>query len=158
MKKCKKIGLNIFFCIMLSLSLNIYNGLINTPIEKLHNFTLVSLSLNNFFSTDLENKILPVQKVELLFIENIYRILFVQDLTKNEVIKSILSKPFSKLWIVMQFLLSFGKMCIVAIFNDIKLSFTKIKFFVIKTTFLITFLIALTRLKTRWTAPLVLRC
>ena len=158
MKKCKKIGLSIFFCIILSLSLNIYNGLINTPIEKLHNFTLVSLSLNNIISTDLQNKISFTQKVELLFIENIYKILFVEDFVKNEVIKNILSKPFSRIWIVMQFLLNFGKTFIVAIFNDIKLNFIKIKFFVFKITFLITFLIALTHLKTRWTAPLVLRC
>jgi len=158
MKKFKKIGLVIFFCITLSLSLNIYTGLINTPIEKLHNFTLVSLSLNNIVATDSQNKITFTQKIELLFIENIYKILFVNDFVKNEVVKNMLSKPLSKMWIVMQFMLNFVKTFFVAIFSDIKLNFLRTKFFVLKTTFLITFLIALTRLKTRWTAPLILRC
>jgi hypothetical protein len=159
--KYKKIFLNTFFVVIFSilpLSLNWYHGLINTPISTLHNFTLASLTLDNFVSTDSENKVSDIQSIRSVFVENVYYLLFINDLTKNEILKNILSKPFNNLWLTIEFLLNFGKKFFAVICSSTKLTFVITKIFVFNITFLTTLFFILSFLKPRHTAPLVFRC
>ncbi len=154
----KKISLCLLTIFIVGLSLNTYRGVVNTPAEKLHNYTLAALSLDNIISTDSNNKIESNNKLKLIFVETIYTILVVQDFKTKEPMINILSKPFNKLWIVMKFLFVFAKKFVALIFENLKLNFLKIKFFVFNLTFYLALLTILTRIRTKSTAPLVLRC
>lgn len=158
MKKLKKkvflsLGLLLFFT-----TVNSYRGFINTPAEKCYNYILVSLSLSGFYETDSTNTPVNAGSLRTLFIETIYNILVIEKLQFQKVLDELISRPFARMWLTLEFLFFAIKEFVVLSSGYLKFILARVKIFVEIPLFILSTLIALTHLRTRFIAPLVLRC
>ncbi len=154
MKKIWCVFALLFLCIRF---VNLNKGYYNTPLEKLHNHTLVSICLSDLNSRDSINHTTHSEILTQLFIKTIYTEFVDNELRSFVAVNRILSKPFVNVWLVTKFVVWLLPK-VVSVIIEVKSGFK----FVVKFTTFVTLHILLfyvfTHLRTFRLAPMVLRC
>lgn len=146
----KQILLCIFVIFFSFTKLNVVHSITGSPIEDISMITLDSMRL--------DSEVTEIDSLKQLFIETIYTTFVKEEIRSFSRITEILSKPFTKLWLVIPLIVQSLRTLVVGFVSQIRLFFESEEKFVINSTLPVLLFYFITHLKIRKVAPLVLRC